>query len=161
MSPSMGLWIPACAGMSGWRVKRGSHLSAIADGAEMLVDAEYDQDVFRHDPRRDHADEQADKAGEDEEEAADRVQQHQSQPGKNAGQSAQYRDNSREPVKDLDDRGSDEPFPLKEVAKIEHGSSPLDAWQGRDSVRETAPAVPAGQLEGQFVAFVLILASVI
>src|SRR5215207_3064779 len=114
----------------------------------MLVDAKYDQDVFRHDSRGDDPDEEANEARENEKKPADRIQQHQSQSGKNAGKPRQHRDSRREPIKDLDDRGGDESIPLKEVAKIEHVSSPLES---RQIVRETAPVAAAGQLRANLL----------
>src|SRR5439155_21901393 len=38
-----------------------------------------------------------------------------------AGEAEQNRNADREPIEDLDDRRRDEPFPLEQVAKIEHG----------------------------------------
>src|SRR5262249_45944902 len=96
------------------------HLSALADGAEVLVDPEHDQHELGDDAREDDADQYADQAGDDPEQAAQRIEQNQQQAGDDAVDPVEDGDADREPVEDLDDRRRDEPFPLKQVAKIEH-----------------------------------------
>src|SRR6476620_4646095 len=104
-----------------------SHLSALADGAEMLVDAEHDQHELGDDAREDHADHHPDQAADDIEQAPERAERHQRQAGYDAGEAEQERNADREPVEDLDDRRRDEAFPLEQVAKIKHGGPPPDA----------------------------------
>src|SRR5262249_23271437 len=99
-----------------------SHLlTALADRAEMLVDAEHDQHELGDDAREDHADHHSDQAGNDPEQTAERTERHQGEPGDDAGEAEQNRNADCEPIKDLDDRRRDEPFPLEQVAIIEHG----------------------------------------
>src|SRR5262245_35601549 len=93
-----------------------SELSAIADGAEMLVDAEGDEDEFRGDARDQDAHQNADEAYHDQEQAAERVHRQHVKSGKDVGQPEQYRQADREPVEYLDDRRRDEAFPLEQVA---------------------------------------------
>src|SRR5215475_5795265 len=96
-----------------------SHLlTALADRAEMLVDAEHDQHELGDDAREDHADHRPDQAADDPEQPAERAERHQREPGDDAGEAEQNRNADREPIKDLDDRRRDEPFPLEQVAKI-------------------------------------------
>jgi hypothetical protein len=49
---------------------------------------------------------------------------HQRQPGNDSGQAEQGRDADREPIENLDDRGRNEPIPLKQVAIIKHLNLP-------------------------------------
>src|SRR5262249_45037138 len=104
-----------------------SHLlTALADRAEMLVDAEHDQHELGDDAREDHADHHSDQAGDDPEQTAERAERHQGEAGDDAGEAEQNRNADCEPIEDLDDRRRDEPFPLEQVAKIEHGLPPPD-----------------------------------
>src|SRR5262249_32825167 len=102
-------------------------LSALADRAEMLVDAEHDQHELGDDAREDHPDHRPDQAADDPEQTAERRERHQGEPGYDAGEAEQGRNADREPVENFDDRRRDEPFPLEQVAKIEHGVPPPDA----------------------------------
>src|SRR5262249_22308005 len=116
---------------------RTSHLlTALADRAEMLVDAEHDQHELGDDARENHADHHSDQAGDDPEQTAERTERHQGEPGDDAGEAEQDRNADCEPIEDLDDRRRDEPFPLEQVAIIEHGLPPPDTrGAASDAVR--------------------------
>src|SRR6266850_5477042 len=101
-----------------------SHLPLISDRAEMLVDAEDDQDEFRGDARKHHADHDAYDRGQQQDEPAERTDRHRGQPRENPGQAEQYDQADDQPVKRLDDRRGYEPVPLKKVMKIEHFNFP-------------------------------------
>src|SRR5215472_935314 len=55
------------------------------------------------------------------------LERHQGEAGDDAGEARQRRNADREPVENFDDRRRDEPFPLEQVAKIEHRVPPPDA----------------------------------
>src|SRR5262245_14152763 len=93
----------------------------------MLVDAEHDQYELGDDAREDHADHHPDQAGDDPEQTREWTERHQRETGYDAGESEQSRNTDREPVEDLDDGRRNEPFPLEQVANIEHGVPPPDA----------------------------------
>src|SRR6266850_1262229 len=97
-----------------------SHLPLISDRAEMLVDAEDDQDEFRGDARKHHADYDAGDRGQQQDESAERTDRHRGQPREDPGQAEQYDQADDQPVESLDDRGRDEAVPLKQILKIEH-----------------------------------------
>ena len=97
-----------------------SHLSAIANGAEVLVHPEHDQDELADDARKNDPDHHADKACQQGDEACDRAHGHQGDRRRKTGQPEQHGDADCEPVEDLDDRGGDEPFPLEQVVEVEH-----------------------------------------
>src|ERR1051325_5333051 len=97
-------------------------LALAADRAEVLVDAEDDQDELRPDAGEDHADEGDQDAGDDGEHAGDGAREEEPQAAEHGLQAGQQRHDHREPIKDLDDRWRDEAFPLKKVAKIEHAA---------------------------------------
>src|SRR3954469_13512009 len=78
------------------------HLSALADGAEMLVDAEHDQHELGDDAGEDHADDHPDQAGNNIEQAGERTERHQRQAGYDAGKAEQQCDAEREPIEYLD-----------------------------------------------------------
>src|SRR5262249_51773027 len=59
--------------------------------------------------------------GENRKQTGERAERHQREAGNDAGESEQNADGDREPVEQLDNRRCDEPFPLEQVAKIEHG----------------------------------------
>jgi hypothetical protein len=96
------------------------HLPLIPDRAEMLVDAEDDQDEFRGDPRKHHADHDSGDRGQQHDESAERADRHRGKRRKDSGQAEQYDQADDQPVESLDDRGCDEAVPLKQILKIEH-----------------------------------------
>ena len=53
-----------------------AHLALVADRAEVLVDAEHDQDEFRGDARKHHADHDAGDRGQQQDESAERADRH-------------------------------------------------------------------------------------
>src|SRR5215471_10858711 len=97
-------------------------LALAADRAEVLVDAEDDEDEFRPDAGEDHADEGDQHARDDGDEADDRAREQRSQAAKHALQAGEHRHDDGKPIEDLDDRRSDKTFPLKKVANIEHAA---------------------------------------
>src|SRR5215471_12845244 len=117
-------------------------LTALADRAEMLVDAEHDQHELGDDACEDHADHHSDQAGNDPEQAAERTERHQGEPGDDAGEAEQNRNADCEPIKDLDDRRRDEPFPLEQVAIIEHGLPPPDTRGAANELTRFAQPSP-------------------
>src|SRR4051794_27734488 len=97
-------------------------LALAADRAEVLVDAEDDQDEFRPDAGEDHADKGDQYAGDHGENPGDRVGEHEPQSAEDRLQAGQHRHGDGEPIENLDDRRRDEAFPLKKVANIEHAA---------------------------------------
>src|SRR4051812_15460100 len=97
-----------------------THLTLVADRAEVLVDAEYDQDEFGGDARKHHADDHAGDRGQQQDESAERADRHRRQARENTGDAEQHDQADHQPVKGLDDRGGDEAVPLKQVLEIEH-----------------------------------------
>src|SRR5689334_2428267 len=97
-------------------------LALAADRAEVLVDAEDDEDEFRPDAGEDHADEGDQHAPDDGDQADDRAREQRPEAAQHALQAGEHRHDHREPVEDLDDRRRDEAFPLKKVANIEHAA---------------------------------------
>src|SRR5882757_10362105 len=57
-----------------------THLPLVADRAEMLVDAEHDQDEFRGDARKHHADHDAGDRGQNLDESDERADRHCAKP---------------------------------------------------------------------------------
>src|SRR5438105_11399658 len=96
------------------------HLPLIADRAEVLVDAEDDQDEFRGDARKHHADHDTGDRGQQQDEPAERADRHRGKRRKDPGQAEQHDQADDQPVEGLDDRGRDEAVPLKQILKIEH-----------------------------------------
>src|SRR5258708_5319852 len=96
------------------------HSALVADGAEVLVDAEDDQDEFCDDAREHDADEYAGDGGEQHQESAERADRHRGKAGKDAGNAEQADQRNHEPVERLDDGGCDETVPLEQILKIEH-----------------------------------------
>src|SRR2546423_13778476 len=97
-----------------------SHLPALADGAEMLVDAEHDQEKLADDASEENPHRNPDHAAQDRENPRERMQRHQRKTRYDAGQPEQAGDAHGKPIKKLDDRGRDEAFPLKQVTIVEH-----------------------------------------
>src|SRR5215469_16606259 len=96
------------------------HLPAVADRAEVLVDAECDQHELRDDAHEDHGEQRAKDARDYQEQAGQRRLNQERQPGENSRQAENHRDDDGQPIEYLDDRRRDEAFPLKEIAQIEH-----------------------------------------
>src|SRR5579872_173624 len=107
------------------RLFRPSHLPAIADGAEMLVDAEDDEHEFGADARDDDAHAGAEHAGDQKDHADERIERHGIERADDAGDAEQNANDDGEPIKDFDDRGRYEPVPLEQVADPEHAASPI------------------------------------
>ena len=95
---------------------RVTSADAVADGAEVLVDAEHDQHEFRDDAREHDADQHADQAGDDHEQRRERVRRIIASPVKMPDRPSSTDRHDREPIEDLDDRRRDEAFPLEQVA---------------------------------------------
>src|ERR1700751_6409813 len=111
----------------------------------MLVEAKHDQHELGDDAREDYADHHPDQAGDDPEQTAERAERHQGESGDDAGETEQNRNADREPIEDLDDRRRDEPFPLEQVAKFEHGF--LLPTQGAPPMTQLAQPT-AGSVQG-------------
>src|SRR4030088_375981 len=92
----------------------------VADRAEVLVDAEHDQDEFGGDARKHDADDHAGDRGQELNETAERADRHRGKPAKNAGDAEQADERDDQPVKGLDDGGGDEAVPLKQIPKFKH-----------------------------------------
>jgi len=97
-----------------------SHLPLVADGAEVFVDAEYDQDEFGDDAREHDADDDGCDAGQYHDEPAERADRHRRQPGEDPGNAEQDHQCDGQPVEGLNDRRRDEPVPLKQIPKFKH-----------------------------------------
>src|ERR1700720_1444364 len=110
--------------MAVFRRRRLSRLVATADLAEMLVDAKDDENKLGRNASEDHADEDADDAGKDHEQSAERIEEHRAEAGQDSGQAEQHGHGHRKPVEYLDDRRGNESFPLKEVVIIKHQGPP-------------------------------------
>src|ERR1700744_1158925 len=104
------------------RLPRLMPLTLVADGAEMFVDAEYDQDEFGGDARKDHADDHAGGRGKHQDEPAERTHRHGGEAGENAGDAEQHDQRDHQPVEGLDDGRRDKAVPLKQILKIKHRS---------------------------------------
>ena len=85
----------------------------IPDGAEMLVDAEHDQDEFSDDAREHDADDDAGDGVEQHQESGERVERHRGQPRENPGQAEQTDQCDDQPVERLDNRWRDKTVPLE------------------------------------------------
>src|SRR6476661_9852491 len=94
----------------------------VADGAEVLVDAKYDQDEFGGNARKNDSDYHAGDRGQQQNESAERADRHGGQTGKNAGDAEQADQRDHQPVESLDDGGRDEAVPLKQIPKFKHRS---------------------------------------
>src|SRR3954463_1892950 len=89
----------------------------IPDRAEMLVDAENDQDQLRDDAREHDPDDDARDRRQQHQEAAERAVRHHREAGEDAGEAEQADQRDHQPVEGLDDRRRDEAVPLKQVAE--------------------------------------------
>ena len=89
----------------------------------MLVDAKHDEHEFGGDAGEDDADEGAEQAGDQKNQADERIERHGLQGRDRAGDPQQHGNNDREPVKHLDHGGRHEPLPLEQVAEAEHDFS--------------------------------------
>src|SRR5215510_5669753 len=105
-------------------------LALAADRAEVLVDAEDDQDELGADAGEDYADEGDQYAADHREDPRDRAREHEPQSCQHGLQAAQHGHDDRQPISDLDDRWRDEAFPLKKVANVQHFRPPLDPIWG-------------------------------
>src|SRR6202035_5816543 len=130
-------------------------LALAADRAEVLVDAEHDQDELGADAGEDHADQGDQYAGDHGEHAGDRVHQHEPQSAEDGLQAGQHRHGDREPIEDLDDRWRDEAFPLKKVANVEHAallSTPSGVTRTDPLVTNSfTPAKPCAGVGGEMM----------
>src|SRR5262249_24833465 len=106
--------------------KANSHVAAIADRAEVLVDAEHDEDEFGDDAREHDAGHHPGDAQHGHDEAGNRTIGHQRKRRDHAVKAAQDRHGDAQPVEQLDDRRRDETLPLKQLAGVEHGASLFD-----------------------------------
>jgi hypothetical protein len=84
------------------------HAALVADGAEVLIDAEYDQDELRSDAREHDADDDAGDRGKQHQKTAERADRHRGEAGKDTGNTHQADQRNNEPVERLDDGGRDE-----------------------------------------------------
>src|SRR6476646_11785977 len=128
------------------------HLPLVADRAEMLVDSEDDQDEFRGDARKHHADHDTGDRGQQQDEPAERADRHRGQRREDPGQAEQNDQADDQPVEGLDDRGRDEAVTLKQILKIEHrwfsGESKTWFQTGTGLTPKTASGKPGASARG-------------
>src|SRR5258705_12316090 len=94
----------------------------ITDGAEVLIDAEHDQDEFGGNGRKNDSDHYAGDRRQQQNETAERADRHRGQAGKNARDAEQADQRDHQPVESLDDGGRNEAVPLKQIPKFKHRS---------------------------------------
>src|SRR5260221_14462640 len=92
----------------------------ITDGAEVLIDAEHDQDEFGGNARKNDSDHYAGDRGQQQNESAERADRHRGQSGKDAGDAEQADQRDHQPVKGLDDGRRGKAVPLKQIPKFKH-----------------------------------------
>src|SRR3954463_5672501 len=96
----------------------------IPDRAEMLVDAEDDQDQFRGNAREHDPDDDARDRLQHHQEAGDRTDRHRGEACEDAGEAEQADHGDHQPVEGLNDGRRDEAVPLKQVAEENHPPPP-------------------------------------